>query len=425
VSHATVFQRPAQESVFDVLQQLAPDKVAKWGSWADKLEDQDIETADDILGFAEEEFEALPFSAVLMKLLRTFRQQHRKSRLEEELLHMGEAEAVENAKELDGIKTKAIEHTGAATATPSAPVAITINDGLLGMGMLKSGHPLYGLKFSHFTEKGTAEQQAAGRLVKDMVLTDVSSKEIKGMGYEETKKQMSHRPITLTFQLLKAANTAVTVTATATATPPDSQTFKFQSITQATEGLRGEFDRAGVLYSIGTNNGRKAYANPHCDGEVVARMSSIDGDSRVFGASERFVTHSYDYTNFVDAGNCTKDERDSWMSVDLGHRALCVNHYSLRHGNNSEFYRLRYWVLEGSNDGGTWVSLREHRNDKSLPKSGYGVAHWDVTGVKMFYNQFRIRNTGKKASNSKGVWSANNQLYCAGIELYGELRHSL
>jgi hypothetical protein len=155
-------------------------------------------------------------------------------------------------------------------------------------------------------------------------------------------------------------------------------------------------------------------------------MSSIDGDSRVFGASERFVTHSYDYTNFVDVGNCTKDERGAWMSVDLGHRALCVNHYSLRHGNNSEYFRLRYWVLEGSDDGGgTWVTLREHRNDKSLPKSGYGVAHWYVTGVTTFYNQFRIRNTGKKVSNSKGVWSANNQLYCAGIELYGELRHSL
>jgi hypothetical protein len=106
--------------------------------------------------------------------------------------------------------------TATATATPSAPVAITINDGLLGMGMLKSGHPLYGLKFSYFTGKGTAEQQAAGRLVKGMVLTDVSCKEIKGMGYEETKKHMSHRPITLTFQQLEAANIAAAADPAAT-----------------------------------------------------------------------------------------------------------------------------------------------------------------------------------------------------------------
>ena len=51
------------------------------------------------------------------------------------------------------------------------------------------------------------------------------------------------------------------------------------------------------------------------------------------------------------------------MAVDL-QRQLQPTHYCLRSDCNS--YKLRNWRLEGSNDGSSWTTLREHRGDASL-----------------------------------------------------------
>jgi hypothetical protein len=46
------------------------------------------------------------------------------------------------------------------------------------------------------------------------------------------------------------------------------------------------------------------------------------------------------------------------------------------------------------------------------------VAAWEVEGANQAYRYFRIRQTGK---NSNGFIGGDNELCCAGIELYGML----
>ena len=75
---------------------------------------------------------------------------------------------------------------------------------------------------------------------------------------------------------------------------------------------------------------------------------------------------------------------------------------------------MRNWRLEGSNDGSSWTTLREHSNDTALSEDAWSVAHWPLPDVATAYRHFRIYQTG---ANSTGT----NHLTCTGIELYGLL----
>jgi hypothetical protein len=56
-----------------LLKEVAPDKPTKWVNWAEKLAEEDIETENDLLELAEEDFSGLPVSAALKSVLRKFR----------------------------------------------------------------------------------------------------------------------------------------------------------------------------------------------------------------------------------------------------------------------------------------------------------------------------------------------------------------
>jgi hypothetical protein len=196
--------------------------------------------------------------------------------------------------------------------------------------------------------------------------------------------------------------------------------LKFEGLCMSTNGGL-QFDNNGALFFIGSRGGDCAYTNPHESGEVVARISSVqprpNEDSRTImrtrhGSVERFVMHSL--VGVLVTRNFTKDEPMQWMSIDLGEERLLVpDHYCLRHGRGTSMFRLRNWRLEGSNDGTSWVSLKEHVNDHSLPVQAYGVAEWPLDGQEA-YRYFRVLQTGL---NSHG----SHRMYCAGLELYGAL----
>jgi hypothetical protein len=58
-----------------LLEELAPDQsAAKWDKWASLLADQDIDTEQDLLQLPDEEFSALPLTAMLKGALRQFRE---------------------------------------------------------------------------------------------------------------------------------------------------------------------------------------------------------------------------------------------------------------------------------------------------------------------------------------------------------------
>jgi hypothetical protein len=167
----------------------------------------------------------------------------------------------------------------------------------------------------------------------------------------------------------------------------------------------------GVIQYLATSGNTKAAKNPHTTGEVVAAMSSF-GNSH----PSHLVAQQGPFTR-----NRTKDEPNSWVAVDLGKdRSLLPSDYCARHGWDNKGQavsagRLRSWDFEGSNDGSNYTVLRAHKNDKSLAAQAFSVAAWKVEGANQAYRYFRIRQTGPNASDG-------DQLYCAGIELYGMLQ---
>jgi hypothetical protein len=172
-----------------------------------------------------------------------------------------------------------------------------------------------------------------------------------------------------------------------------------------------------VLYYIGTVGKTEAYTIPSSFG-VTPKMSSIlEMSSILFGNPARLLLHKheeYNHYNTEDV-NATKEEENSWVSIDLGEgRSLMVNYYCLRHGYSNHYYRLQSWDFEGSNDGSEWTVLRVHKDDNSLPHEGFSVAAWEVEGVSQAYRHFRIRMTGKASGD-------HHALSCAGIELWGRL----
>jgi hypothetical protein len=161
--------------------------------------------------------------------------------------------------------------------------------------------------------------------------------------------------------------------------------------------------------SWAVEGGKQRYVNP-VDSNAVT-VTASEGGGSLFAAG-RFVQHQSDGQT-----NRTADEPNSWMAVALGGGAQAkVTRYCLRHGNNNSYYALRNWDLEASTDGRAWTTLRSHRNDESLAKTGFSTAGWAVEGGKGAFSHFRIRQTGKTACGDNDY-----SLACAGIELYGEL----
>ena len=143
----------------------------------------------------------------------------------------------------------------------------------------------------------------------------------------------------------------------------------------------------------------------------ASSKGSYEGESR-------YAAHSFVQGKEWDGeDNATTGNRpDQWLSVAmLNGDAFEVNHYCLRHGWWDGGHRLRSWELQGrEGDSAGWVTLSKHANDRALACNGFATAGWVVEGGKGSFSQFRVLMTGPDSSG-------HNQLFCAGLELYGTL----
>jgi len=160
------------------------------------------------------------------------------------------------------------------------------------------------------------------------------------------------------------------------------------------------FDTNGLLYFLGTQGGKQPWMNPVQRGLVEVKSSSLMSDSQPLSS----------ICGRVAVRCVTKPHQKSWMLIHLKDVKIKLTKYSLRHYNSWDTEALRYWNLEGSNDGISWVPLRQHLDDRSLRKSG--MPHTWSIDTSIFYSYFRIYMTGR---NSNNHW----YLACSGLELYG------
>lgn len=193
---------------------------------------------------------------------------------------------------------------------------------------------------------------------------------------------------------------------------------------------RSKFCKNGVLYWIGcSEDQRTPYTNPHLKPHgVVASMSSKFKNTAEYGGPAHFVGHDHD----GQQKNVTASKPDQWMAVDLGpHRQLHPTSYMIRHGHNSNSYRLQSWLLEGSDDGVAWNSIEarvdEHGlDDPTYETTGFSTASLTISygkhGGKRHFRHLRIKQSGTNSSREHGT--GRNCLMCAGIEFYGELKYT-
>ena len=179
------------------------------------------------------------------------------------------------------------------------------------------------------------------------------------------------------------------------------------------------FDDNGLLYQLGTTavwhgTATGVYANPHKHGLVVASMSSI-----LMGSPDLFVEQR-PKPDIRAQYNGTMNTMDAWMAVDLGStRQFSPTWYCLRNGDDVGYSALRNWVLQASQDGHDWVSIKAHNDDDSLAERKFSEAAWAVEAQPdKAWRHFRILQTGPSSGGSHG----DRALFCSGIELYGELR---
>eukprot|EP01043_Picozoa_sp_COSAG02_P062580 COSAG02_NODE_8671_length_2485_cov_3.643963_3_plen_181_part_00 len=175
-----------------------------------------------------------------------------------------------------------------------------------------------------------------------------------------------------------------------------------------------------MLHCIGTDYGRRAWVNPHTDGQVVVTMSSWgfrDKPGAPYCGPHVFVGNDI-------IGICrTQNTPNSWISVDLGaKRTVVPTHYCLRHSGGyggGSWPVLRNWTLEGkATDEGDWHEIRRHDNDETMPVLTYANGAWPIDVGGRAFRHLRIRTHGETANFEPGY---NGMLICCGFEVYGRL----
>lgn len=165
-----------------------------------------------------------------------------------------------------------------------------------------------------------------------------------------------------------------------------------------------DFDQNGFFHFIGSNERKSEWKSP-----ITDKLVTVTSSTSKFG-SVGFIIEGMNSEFYTD------DKPNSWVMASLEHSGfrLSPTHYTLRHGYNFGSFMLRNWRFEASNDGVSWKTLREHKDDQALSANGYSVFTWDLPKTEDFYSHFKITQTGPNAN-------ATNNLMIGGLELYGNL----
>jgi E3 ubiquitin-protein ligase HECTD1 len=114
-------------------------------------------------------------------------------------------------------------------------------------------------------------------------------------------------------------------------------------------------------------------------------------------------------------GFATPNVANSWIQIDFRNYRLIPTHYSVRNRIDVDGNHLRNWVVEGSEDGTTWIELDRHENDCVL--RGVGGAHTFSISHPSRFPMIRMIRLHQTGVNSNG----NDWLVLKSIEFFGQL----
>jgi len=166
-----------------------------------------------------------------------------------------------------------------------------------------------------------------------------------------------------------------------------------------------DWDENGLFYWIGTKQKTTGWANPQTSGEISITTSQFGGMS---GSVDNLVARTGSGT-WIPSSNYQTN--GSWFQIDLRKYEIQPTYYTIRDSSSGGGYQLRNWVFEGSNDGSSWKTIREHVNDSMITSQGMS-GRWPLECEDSF-RYLRIRVTGHDAGGSYYF------LFCSGIEVYG------
>lgn len=108
----------------------------------------------------------------------------------------------------------------------------------------------------------------------------------------------------------------------------------------------------------------------------------------------------------------SKNESNSWICLDFKNYRVSPTKYSIGTTNNG--YKIKSWVIEGSNDNSQWDNL-DTQQDNSLTKANNAVLIFNTkSNQKKKYKFIRIRLTGPN-------WANNYHMRLNSFEVYGTL----
>jgi hypothetical protein len=147
-------------------------------------------------------------------------------------------------------------------------------------------------------------------------------------------------------------------------------------------------DNTGIFWFLGTDDGKRGYINP-IETEVGARMSTL------VGSLPSLADRNYTST---PVENTYGSDSAPWIEFEFRRWKVRPTSYFLA---QEQDHYLRNWRIEGSDDGSSWTTIREHTNDSTIHTSN----RWAFFELKAdkFYKRLKLQMTGPSHNGSTNM----------------------
>ena len=170
-----------------------------------------------------------------------------------------------------------------------------------------------------------------------------------------------------------------------------------------------DFDKNGIIYAIGTDDGQKPFSNPAQNGKVACTRSSDGAGSASLICSRETID------------NKTLNQPRQFYMIDMGEdRKVLLTHYTIKGNCYTSAEQPRSWWLQGAVTENDWVMLDKKEDCDVLKSSGASKTFETTTDAakNTTYRYFRIVQIGKNSS-------FNFRFNLSGFEMYGTLISNL